>query len=338
MAVARWTSGTWSDTRVASFADIEISPAAMVFHYGQAIFEGLKAYHQPTGGTALFRPDRHAARFNRSARRMAMPELSTEVFVDACAEVVRTDRSFVPNASGHSLYLRPMMIATERSLGVRPADDYLFLVIASPVGSYFDAGIRPITVAVGDAYARAVPGGTGAAKCAGNYAGSLLAKRDATARGCDEVVWLDARERRWLEELSGMNLVIVRDEGGGPALVTPPVSDTILDGVTRASVLQLARRLGYTVIERPIAIDEWAAGTDEGSITESFACGTAAVIAPIGTVRSTTADFIIGDAAPGAVTLRLRDALLAIQEGRADDPYSWRSDVDDTSAVEHSSC
>jgi branched-chain amino acid aminotransferase len=329
MAVGRWSCGSgWHDWHLAPFADLSISPAAMVFHYGQAIFEGLKAYRQPSGGVALFRPMRHAQRFNRSARRLAMPELAPEVFVDACREVVRIDGDAVPHDAGHSLYLRPMLIATEPCLGVRPGAEYLFLVIASPVGCYFEAGVRPITVAVADDSVRAGPGGTGAAKCAGNYAASLLAKRDATARGCDEVVWLDARERRWVEELSGMNVFVVRDDGGTPTLVTPPLSDTILDGVTRSSVLRLARNLGCTAIERPLSIDEWRQGAELGTITEAFACGTAAVVAPIGRVRTTSGDFTLNDAGPGPLTLRLREELLALQEGRSADLFGWRTDVD----------
>jgi branched-chain amino acid aminotransferase len=289
-----------------------LSPAAMVLHYGQAIFEGLKAYRQPDGAVSLFRVDQNAARFNRSATRMAMPDLPVELFIDACEQVVRADVDWVPTRAGQSLYLRPFMFATEPHLGVRTANEQLFSVIASPVDTFFPGGVRPIAICSAGSAVRAAPGGLGAAKCAANYSASLRTKTDAVADGFDEVLWLDSTEHRFAEELSGMNLFVVR----GDTIVTPPTSDTILEGVTRASLLALAPTLGLQVQEE--RLDAFDLRADE-----AFACGTAAVIAPIGRLDGTA----IGDGTAGAVTLRLREALVAIQEGRADDPFGWMTPV-----------
>jgi branched-chain amino acid aminotransferase len=310
----------WGEVEIVPFGDLTLSPAAMVLHYGQAIFEGLKAFRQPDGSIALFRPADNAARFDRSADRLAMPPLAPGMFLDACTRLVQTDAAEVPSAPGQSLYLRPTMDATEAALGVRPADEYAFVVLASPVGAYFSSGVQPITVWACEDYVRAAPGGTGAAKCSGNYAASLIAKRQATLEGCDEALWLDARERRFLEELGGMNVFAVAESADGPVLVTPPLSDTILDGVTRRSILELATALGYKSEERPVALDELTGG----AFVEAFACGTAAVIVPIGAVKSTAGAWTIGDGQPGAITMQLREALVAIQEGRAADPSGWR--------------
>lgn len=325
MVVARYNADRgWSDVDVVPSTELTLSPAAMVFHYGQSIFEGLKAFRQPDGAVALFRPDQNAARFNRSARRLAMPELPAGVFTDACRQLVRVDHRSVPSAPGQSLYLRPVMIATEASLGVRPAGEYLFVVIASSVGSYFAAGMHAISVWATTDFVRAAPGGTGAAKCAANYAASLAGREQARAHGCDEALWLDAEHHRWVEELSGMNVVLVAGGGRRPVLVAPPVGETTLDGITRRSLLALAPRLGYDTVERPVGLDELCR---PGSFVEAFACGTAAVVAPIGTVRSAAGDTVIGDGAPGAATTRLREALVAIQEGRAEDLFGWREPV-----------
>jgi branched-chain amino acid aminotransferase len=333
MAVARYDARVgWSELEVVPFAELPMSPAAMVFHYGQAIFEGLKAFRQPDGSVALFRPDDNAARFDASARRLAMPELPTGLFTSACVELVRADAQAVPAQPGQSLYLRPTMIATEAALGVRSAHEYLFMVIASPVGSYFpSASVRPIVVWATDDYVRAAPGGTGAAKCAGNYAAGLAAKDEALVNGCDEALWLDAAEHRWIEELGGMNIVFVPSEGTGTTLVTPPIHDTILDGVTRKSLLAMAERLGYDTVERPVSLDELC---QPGTFTEAFACGTAAVIAPVGGVGSPKGHWNIGDGNPGPVTTRLREALVAIQEGRADDPSGWMMKVTEPATSE----
>jgi branched-chain amino acid aminotransferase len=305
-----------------AYEPLRLDPSAMVLHYGQAIFEGLKAYRQPDGGVALFRPHENANRFARSAERLAMPALPASAFVESC--VAAAQLSVVPAASGQSTYLRPLMVADEPALGVRAASEYLYVVLTSPAGSYFANGMKPIAVWVVDEFVRAVRGGTGAAKCAGNYAASLAGRLEATKAGCDEALWLDALERRWIEELSGMNVVFVEYAPEGATLVAPPTGETVLDGVTRRSLLEMAKRLGYDVVERPVAIDD----VFDDRFDEAFACGTAGVVAPIGSVASSARGCAtIGNGAPGAVTLQLREALLALQEGRADDPFGWRHDV-----------
>lgn len=310
----------WTANVLEPRSDLAISPAAMVLHYGQAIFEGLKAYRQPDGSLALFRPFDNAARFNRSATRMAMPELPATAFVDACKDLTLADRDWVPTKSGQALYLRPFMFATEANLGVRAAAELLFAVIASPVDTFFPGGVRPISVRTADDAVRAAPGGLGAAKCAANYSASLATKVAASSEGFDEVLWLDAIEHRWVDELSGMNAFVVRDG----ALVTPPISDTILEGITRDSIIQLARSFDIEVREERIDVTQWVADARAGVTSEAFACGTAAVIAPIGRLTTASGACTMGDGTPGPVTLRLREALVAIQEGRADDPFGWR--------------
>lgn len=317
MAVAHYRNGAWDEVEILPFHGFVISPAAMVFHYGQAIFEGLKAFRQPDGTVALFRPDDNSARFDRSAIRMAMPPLPSGAFTSACADLVRTDLGAVPRGAGQSLYLRPLMFATEPGLGVRPAREYIFAVIASPVGAYFAGGLTPISVWAAPEFVRAAPGGTGAAKCAGNYGGGLAGKVEATSNGCDEVLWLDAAQHRYIEELGGMNVVFV--ERGG--LVSPPPHDTILDGLTRQSLLELARWRGIRVEERPVTLDEL------DRFDEAFACGTAAVVVPIGTVRSGSHTWTIGDGTAGAITQALHAELVALQEGRGEDPFGWRAPV-----------
>ena len=326
MVAVRWTPDRgWHDARLTAYAPLQLDPSAMVLHYGQAIFEGLKAYRQADGGVAVFRPEENARRFNRSAARLAMPELPVELFLAAVDALVATDRDWVPTAAGQSLYLRPFMVATEAQVGMRPANEYLFLLIAFPVTPFFPGEVRPVTVWLSDEYVRAAVGGTGEAKCAGNYAGSLLAQRQAAEQGCDQVVWLDAVERRWVEEMGGMNLFFVlADEDGRPTrLLTPALTGTLLPGVVRDSLLQLAPDLGLTVEEGRISVDEWRKAAEDGSLTEVFACGTAAVIAPVGHVKSRNGEWTNGDGSPGEVTMRLRGALLDLQYGRAADPQGW---------------
>jgi branched-chain amino acid aminotransferase group II len=242
MVAIRWNAEQgWHDARLTAYEPLQLDPSAMVLHYGQAIFEGLKAYRQPDGGVAVFRPEENARRFNRSAARLAMPELPVELFLEAVDLLVDTDRAWVPTAEGQSLYLRPFMIATEAQVGMRPAHEYLFLLIAFPVTPFFPGEVKPVTVWLSDEYVRAAVGGTGEAKCAGNYAGSLLAQRQAAEKGCDQVVWLDAVERRWVEEMGGMNLFFVLQvEDGGRRLLTPALTGTLLPGVVRDSLLALA--------------------------------------------------------------------------------------------------
>ncbi len=325
MVSAEWSAADgWTGGRLSAYAPLSIDPAAVVLHYGQTVFEGLKAYRQTDGGIALFRPERNAQRMARSCRRLALPELPEDAFLEACELLVKTERDWVPTGDGTSLYLRPFVWATEVGLGVRPSDTALFQVIASPAGNYFSGPLRSVSLWLSQEYTRAAPGGTGAAKCGGNYAASLVAQQEAIANGCDQVVFLDAVERRWLEELGGMNIFLVLDDG---SLVTPEISGTILEGVTRDSVITLARELGHTVEERRIDIDEWRKGAADGKVVEVFACGTAAVITPIGALRWPGGEAVAGSGEPGAVTMKLRQALLDVQYGRVEDTHGWMRPV-----------
>jgi branched-chain amino acid aminotransferase len=321
MVAAQWTKEHgWHNARLTAYAPLTVDPASVVLHYAQEVFEGLKAYRQADGGVAMFRPERNAARMAASCRRMALPVLPEEAFVAACELLVRTDKEWVPDGDGASLYLRPFMFADEVGLGVRPSESAQFLVIASPAGNYFPGPLRPVSLWLSQEYVRAAPGGTGAAKTGGNYAASLVAQQEAITNGCDQVVFLDAVEHRWVEELGGMNLFFVLDDG---SIVTPSLTGTILEGVTRSSLITLARDLGYTVEERRVDIDEWRKGAADGSVVEVFACGTAAVITPVGALRWPGGEAVARDGEPGEVTTRLRNALLDLQYGRADDPHGW---------------
>jgi branched-chain amino acid aminotransferase len=324
MVTARWSAGRgWHDAELRPYAPMEMDPATMVIHYGQSIFEGLKAYHQADGTIATFRPAMNARRFNRSAARLAMPAVPERFFINALEVLVRQDHEWVPSGPDQSLYLRPYMFATEVGLGVRPASEYVFAVIASPAGAYFPRGVKPVSVWLSEEYTRAAPGGTGEAKCSGNYAASLVAQAQAAAQGCDQVVWLDAATHRWVEEMGGMNLFFVYGSGDSVTLMTPALTGTLLPGVTRDSLLTLAPDLGYGVEEARISSDEWKAGNLDGSISEVFACGTAAVITPVGAVKHSTGGWTVGDGEPGPVTKRLRQVLLDIQHGTAPDLHGW---------------
>jgi branched-chain amino acid aminotransferase len=324
MITLRWSADRgWHDGRLEPYAPFTFDPATMVFHYAQAFFEGLKAYRQDSGSITMFRPEANAARFNRSARRMAMPELPEETFVRALELLVTQDRAWVPAGEGNSLYLRPFLIATQRGLGVNhPSSEYLFCVIASPAASYFSGGVKPVTVWLSEEYTRAAPGGTGAVKCAGNYAASFVAQQQALEQGCDQVVWLDATEHRWVEEMGGMNLFFVHG-GTRSQIVTPPLTGTLLPGITRDSLLRLAPELGIEAVADRISIDQWQARCASGELTEVFACGTAAVITPVGAVKGKSAEWLVGDGTPGPVTMRLREELIGIQYGRLPDPFNW---------------
>ncbi|KAK1182398.1 branched-chain amino acid aminotransferase [Streptomyces sp. NBS 14/10] len=320
MVTIKWTEGRgWHDAQLVPYAPLSLDPANMTLHYAQTIFEGLKAYRQPDGGVATFRPEQNAERFRASARRMGMPELPVETFIAACDALVTQDKAWVPGSGEESLYLRPFMFATEVGLGVRPANEYLFIIIASPAGAYFPGGVKPVSVWLSEEYVRAAPGGTGAAKTGGNYAASLVAQAQAAEQGCDQVVWLDAIERRWIEEMGGMNLYFVY----GDRIVTPELSGSLLPGITRASLLSIAADLGHEVSEGRISVDDWREGNADGSLTEVFACGTAAVITPVGSVKSARADWTVADGQPGEVTMKLRKALLDIQTGAAPDTHGW---------------
>lgn len=309
----------WHSAEVLPYGPIPLDPAAAVLHYAQEIFEGLKAYRLADGGIALFRPEANAARFNASAARLAMPELPEGLFVAAVEELVKADKDWFPTVEGGSLYLRPFLFASEAFLGVRPSKQYRFLVIASPAGNYFKSGAPAVSLWVSD-YSRAAPGGTGAAKCGGNYAASLVPTAEAFARGHDQVLFLDAVERKWIEELGGMNLFFVMADG---SLVTPPLGGTILPGITRESLIRLAREEGLAVREERYSLEQWQADATSGALTETFACGTAAVVTPVGKVTSETDSFVIGSAGPGQITQKLRQRLVAIQRGEAPDTHGW---------------
>ncbi len=323
MVVARYADGAWGPATIEPYAPITLDPSASVLHYGQAIFEGFKAYRQADGGIATFRAEKNAERFASSARRLAMPALPVEVFCGGADQLIGLEQAWVPGGDGESLYMRPLMIGTDPFLGVRPSLEYLFLLFASPAGAYFPRGVKPVTVWISDEYVRAAPGGTGFAKCAGNYAASLVAQAQAQAEGCDQVVWLDAVHRAYVEEMGGMNLFFVLREGGKTIVTTPELTGSLLPGVTRDSLLVLARDLGYEADERRIGVDEWREGVASGRVVEVFACGTAAVITPVGAVKSRQGAFTIGDGEGGPVAARLRQALLDLQHGRAPDPHGW---------------
>ncbi|WP_158894974.1 branched-chain amino acid aminotransferase [Amycolatopsis anabasis] len=325
MVTATWDAEHgWHDAALRAYEPLTLDPATSVLHYAQAIFEGLKAYRQPDGSIAAFRPDANAARFRRSAARMAIPELPEELFVSSLHELIAVDERWVPTTPGETLYLRPFIISTEVGLGVnRPANSYLYSLIASPAGSYFAGGVKPVSVWLSTEYVRAAPGGTGFAKCAGNYAASFVAQAQAVEQGCDQVVWLDAIEHRWVEEMGGMNLFFVFGSGADARVVTPELSGSLLPGVTRDSLLTLAADFGHTVEERRISTEEWEKAAASGELTEVFACGTAAVITPVGRVKGPDTEFTVAGGEPGPVTMKLREELTGIQEGTRPDPHGW---------------
>ena len=321
-----WTEGPgWHDARLGPRQPLSLDPAAAVLHYAQEIFEGMKAYKLEDGAMALFRPYENARRFNDSARRMAMPEMPEDAFVEAVRQLALADRDWFPQVEGGSLYMRPFMFASEAFLGVRPAKQYKFLVICSAAGNYFKSGVPAVSILVSGRYTRAAPGGTGAAKCGGNYAASLVPQAEATARGHDQVVFLDAVEHKWVEELGGMNVFFVFDDG---RIVTPPLTGTILPGITRDSLMTLAREEGLEVREERYSLEQWRADAESGKLVECFACGTAAVVTPIGRVAGEDGEFIIGSGGPGQLTGSLRAKLVAIQRGTTEDTHGWVTRLD----------
>ncbi|MBP1852456.1 branched-chain amino acid aminotransferase [Rhizobium halophytocola] len=320
MTVVRWSADRgWHSAEVTARAPFPMDPASAVLHYAQEIFEGMKAYRTADGQAVLFRPDQNAERFNQSAKRMGMPEIPEALFVEAVQKLVATDAKWIPEGEG-SLYLRPFMFANEPFLGVRPSREFIFCVIASSVGPYFKGGAKPVTIWTSQNFTRAANGGTGAVKCGGNYAASLIAQAEAAEQGCDQVVFLDAAEHKWVEELGGMNVFFVMQDG---TLITPPLNGNILPGITRKSLIQLARDEGMTVEERAYSFSEWQADAASGKLKEAFACGTAAVVAAIGKVKFPGGEFTIADGQTGQTTTRLRDLLVNIQRGRSNDRYGW---------------
>ena len=327
MVLATWTKGQgWHDGSVRAYGPLSLEPSAAVLHYAQEIFEGMKAYRHADGSIWTFRPAKNAARFQRSARRLALPELTEDDFIASLKALVTLDQAWVPSSDQgeRSLYLRPFMFASEAFLGVRPAAQVTYCVIASPAGPYFAGGIKPVSIWLSSDYVRAAPGGTGSAKCGGNYAASLAAQVEASENGCDQVAFLDGLEHRWVEELGGMNLYFVYRDG---TIVTPELTGTILEGVTRSSILELGQELGHEVAERRISIDDWRSGAASGEIVEVFACGTAAVVTPVGRLVWEGGEVAIGDSSVddgvGAVTVQIRQRLLDIQYGRAEDTHGW---------------
>ncbi|GAA0258971.1 branched-chain amino acid aminotransferase [Saccharothrix mutabilis subsp. mutabilis] len=309
----------WHGGELQPMEKLSLHPATLGLHYGQVIFEGMKAFRQQDGSVAVFRPWENARRFNRSAARLAMPDLPEHLYVDGVDRLVAADHGELSDDPDHSLYLRPLMFGTDANLMLRPSEEYLFLVMAFVAGGFFGDVVRPVSVLVSRDQARAMPGGTGDVKCAANYGPSFVAQRKAQEAGCQQVVWLDQAERRWVEEMGGMNLFFVR----GDEVATTPLTGTLLPGVTRDSLLRMAARLGYRVAERPVSVDEWRAGCASGEITEVFACGTAAVVTPVGRVRDVDGDFTVGDGEMGPVTKTLRTALVDLQHGRTPDVDNW---------------
>jgi branched-chain amino acid aminotransferase len=321
MAVAVWTAADgWHDSAIVSYGPFSLDPATAMLHYAQQVFEGLKAYRHRDNSVWLFRPDQNAKRMLRSAARLALPELPEADFLGSIDALIAADAAWVPATGEQSLYLRPFMFASEAFLGVRPARRVTYCCIASPAGSYFASGVHPVSIWITTRYTRAAPGGTGAAKCAGNYAASLVAQQEAAGQGCEQVMFADAGERTWLEELGGMNVYLVTRDN---ELITPELNGSILEGVTRDSILTLAGEFGLSPVERRISIAELVEGIGSGQVTELFACGTAAVITPIAVLKDDHNTYTVGSGEIGETTAALRKTLLDIQYGRVEDTHGW---------------
>ncbi|MDD2309537.1 MAG: branched-chain amino acid aminotransferase [Desulfuromonadaceae bacterium] len=320
MLLVEWKEGQgWCDARIQPHAPFVLDPSCMVFHYAQEIFEGLKAYKWADGRVALFRPEMNARRFNQSADRLCMPAIPEELFLNGIKQLVGLEREWIPTAPGTSLYIRPAMIAVEPALGIKPSNHYYFYAILSPVGAYYAAGFSPVSIMVEDRYVRAVPGGTGEAKTGGNYASSLKAGLEAKKKGFDQVLWLDGREQRYIDEVGAMNMFFVY----GKKIVTAPLSGSILPGVTRDSVLKLAPTLGYEVEERPIDVNDLMAYIKAGRVTEAFGSGTAAVITPVCNLCYKNETLQLNGGKVGEITQRLYDTLTDIQTGKQEDIFDW---------------
>lgn len=324
MFTATYKAGRgWSDYKIERYHDLPLDPSACVLHYSQEIFEGLKAYAADDGRILLFRPELNARRFNRSARRLGMPEFPEEDFLAALDELVVREKRWIPRFPETSLYIRPAMVATEPGLGVHSASEYLFFIILSPSGPYFKEGFKPVRLYVEDVYVRAVPGGVGDAKTGGNYAASILAGMEANKKGFSQVLWLDGVHRKYIEEVGAMNIGFAF----GNKLVTPALNGSILPGHTRQSVLEMAGDLGFEAEERQISIDELIAAADDGTLTEAFGIGTAAVIAPVGGFQYKGRDYTVGTGQVGPMAQALYQRLTDIQWGRVPDPYGWVREI-----------
>ncbi len=309
----------WHDARIVPYGPIPADPAAMIFHYGQAVFEGLKCYRGPGDGLCLFRPEKNFERMNLSARRLCMPEIPVHDAMAALTALLRLDKDWVPASRGTSLYIRPVTIATEPALGVRPSGEYLFFIITGPVGSYYPRGLEPLRILVEETYVRAAKGGLGEVKTGANYAASLLAARTAKENGFDQVLWLSADGRRDVEEVGTMNIFFAI----GDEIVTPPLSGSILPGVTRDSVLRIARDWGLSVSERRIGMEELLRAASDGSLREAFGTGTAAVISPVGALRYRGREIVLNGGVPGVLSRKLFAEITGIQYGEIPDRYGW---------------
>ena len=319
MFLVEWDEGKgWHDPRIVPYGPLSLAPSAMVLHYGQEIFEGLKAFRHPDGSAHLFRPDRNAARLNTSAKRMCMPEIPVELQLDAMRKLIRIDDDWVPSPPA-TLYVRPTMIATQEALGVHSSKSFLYFIITGPTGPYFGTSSSTVRIMVARDWVRAAPGGTGSAKTGGNYASSLLASAMAKEKGCDQVMWLDAVERRHVEEVGAMNLMFVFDG----VVTTPPTSGTILAGITRESLGVLCKELKLPFMERPVHIEEVFQTLASGDCTEIFGCGTAAVVSPVGELLDGDQVYRVGDGNEGPVAKKLRETLTSIQFGTAKDTHGW---------------
>jgi len=320
----QWTPGTgWVDATVEGYHALSLEPSALVLHYGQTIFEGLKAYRNPKGTVNLFRAADNAARFNRSAKRLDLPQVDPDVFVRAIEALIELDHEWVPRARGTSLYVRPTMIATEPYIGLKSASQVLFFIITGPVGAYYPEGFNPVKITVCEGFSRAGPGGLGAAKTGANYAASLLAEKDAINRGFTQVLWLDSAERRYIEEVGSMNILFKI----GGKVITPPAGDTILAGITKDSVLQLLRQWQVPVEEHRLTIDDVLEAHRKGTLEEVFGAGTAAVISPVGQLEYKGSSYDIGDGSTGPIARRLFDELMSIQYGTRPDPFGWVREI-----------
>lgn len=309
----------WVNPTITAYAPIELSPAAMVFHYGQAVFEGLKAYLTEDGEVQLFRPDRNFKRLNDSNERLCIPAIDEELALHALKELIRVDREWVPSAPGTSLYIRPFIIATEPYLGVNPAKTYKFMMILSPVGSYYKEGINPVKILVEQQYVRAVAGGTGEVKTAGNYASSLKGSELAAQQGYSQTLWLDGKENKYVEEVGSMN-IFFKIAG---TVITPALNGSILPGITRDSMIQVLKSKNIPVEERAIAFEEVLTAAKNGTLEEVFGTGTAAVISPVGELKWLDEIIAINDGQIGEVTQMLYDTLTGIQYGTLEDPFGW---------------